>query len=131
MEFFLQLNRILESSRLLCNISNLGVTYLEFLILISVENDNLTKKEIADLLLKDKSYISKKIDSLKKRKYISKHPIIQGYSATEKGKDLIKKMESLHRDIIEEDADSSMVDIEVIDSLLFFEKLKDSPLIGG
>lgn len=124
MSFFLQINRIVESSRILCNASNLGITYLEFLILVSTTRESRTKKEIAELLLKDKSYISKKIDSLYQRKFLKKNNLTPNYEITQRGRDLFYKLLDLKECLITDDSNGTLIDREAIDSLKLLEKFE-------
>ncbi|GLI54973.1 hypothetical protein PM10SUCC1_04880 [Propionigenium maris DSM 9537] len=122
MDHYLHFNKMLEAFRVLCNACNLGVTYVEVLILIAIKGNSLNKKEVAEILLKDKSYMSKKIDSLYKRKYIVKDYSTLSYDLSEKGKKVLIEIEEVKNDIIRERSVDSMFEKEVVELLTPLEK---------
>lgn len=105
MELLLTMDKIIKVAKSICIYDELGVTYSELLVLVSIDKGHSTLKGVCRFLLTDKGHTYRVLGSLLKKNMISKEGKLHRaeYFLQEEGANVLKKAQVIKEFIVKTD----------------------------
>ena len=115
MELLLTMDKIIKVAKSICIYDELGVTYSELLVLVSIDKGQSTLKGICRFLLTDKGHTYRVLESLLKKNMISKEGKLHKaeYFLREEGTNVLNEAQAIKDFIVKADFGDISKDLHI------------------